>query len=187
MQRPLLDTHPELLILERSSNCLEFRVENKRLGPRAYTSWLSPALAAICWQWVIRGSPFLSSVLILVLVLIIYTQCTQVLWESVIVFPATGIQFETHKGILGRPLFVSRKFISLSTLSDVIINEGLRGWDVRYYLAALTKDGDSVKLQVAYENLLPRFPVLHEVYLGVHELLLSRRNSILQSEGNKHG
>jgi len=179
MLRPLLDTHPEFVIIERPSNTREFRVENKHLSPHAHRSWLKPAfifpiLVAVCWPW-LKARSFLASTVILVLVISAYNECTQVLWESVIVSRTTDIQLETHRGIFGRPLFVSRRVIPLSTLSDVIINEGLRRWDVRYYLAVLTTDSNGVQIQVAYENLLPRFPVLHKIYLDIHEMLFNEK------------
>jgi phosphatidylinositol glycan class H protein len=83
----------------------------------------------------------------------------------------------------------SRRFISMNALEDFFINEGLRRWDVRYYLAAMKTDSDNhLSLTVAYEvgypcsdfgypiskasqNLLPHFPILLEVYRGVHETL----------------
>ncbi|KAF9818946.1 hypothetical protein IEO21_02484 [Rhodonia placenta] len=70
------------------------------------------------------------------------------------------------------PLFAHRRFVPLASLQDFIINEGLWGWNVRYYLAAIHySQQDTLSLRVAYENLLPRFPVILEVYRGVHEML----------------
>ena len=70
----------------------------------------------------------------------------------------------------------------------MIINEGLRRWSVSYYLALIVDDGDGLRLLVAYEvrivhherhlmvltcvqNVLPRFPVLLEVYKGLRSAL----------------
>lgn len=99
----------------------------------------------------------------------IYCRCTQVLHgifkkngvcaflifetESVLVFPAYGIQLETHRGYpLLKPLFVSRRFIHASLLKDFVINEGLRRWNIRYYLAAVHGSStDKIALDVAFE------------------------------------
>ncbi|KAH9063495.1 GPI-GlcNAc transferase complex, PIG-H component-domain-containing protein, partial [Lactarius vividus] len=109
------------------------------------------------------------------LVLLVYQKATRVLWESVLVLPSYGIQLETHRGLPSLPLFVSRKFIPLSEVKDVLINEGLRRWDVRYYLTVLyCPQVAEQRLEVAYENILPRFPVLIEVYNGIHECLRSK-------------
>ncbi|KAH9966606.1 GPI-GlcNAc transferase complex, PIG-H component, conserved domain-containing protein, partial [Russula dissimulans] len=72
--------------------------------------------------------------------------------ESVLVLPPYGIQLETHRGLPSLPLFVSRRFIPLTEVRDVLINEGLRRWDVRYYLAVLYSPcrGEE-RLEVAYE------------------------------------
>jgi phosphatidylinositol N-acetylglucosaminyltransferase subunit H len=102
--------------------------------------------------------------------LLIYRKVTQVLWganrseptpplvrlmtppESVLVLPPYGIQLETHRGLPSLPFFVSRRFIPLTEVQDVLINEGLRRWDVRYYLAVLysPRQGEQ-RLDVAYE------------------------------------
>jgi hypothetical protein len=72
--------------------------------------------------------------------------------ESVIAFPPHGIQLETHRGLPSRPLTTSRRFIPLTMLEDFIINEGLRRWNVRFYLAAMLRDAnDNFSLHVAYE------------------------------------
>jgi phosphatidylinositol glycan class H protein len=72
--------------------------------------------------------------------------------ESVVVLPPYGVQLETHRGLPSLPLFVSRRFIPLTEVQDVLINEGLRRWDVRYYLAVLyTPRQAEQHLAVAYE------------------------------------
>lgn len=60
--------------------------------------------------------------------------------ESVILLPPHGIQLETHRGIPGlRSLFSSKRFISSTSLEDVIVNEGLSGWNVFYHLAVVKR------------------------------------------------
>jgi len=62
----------------------------------------------------------------------------------------------------------------MTALQDFVINEGIRRWDVRYYLAAIKRSRTNhLSLEVAYENILPHFPVLSEVYHGVHETLFA--------------
>lgn len=106
--------------------------------------------------------------------------------ESVIALPQCGIQLETHRGLPSIPLFVQRRFIPVTYLKDIFINEALRRWNVRYYLTALVHRPDGsyelavafeVKIRVAclqyetehalYQNLLPRLPVLLEVFRDV--------------------
>ncbi|KAH9952150.1 hypothetical protein B0H21DRAFT_715986 [Amylocystis lapponica] len=178
---PLLD-HPEFSILD-SAGWREYRVENPRLvhPGRSHVRkllgwfWLDatiPLLIALFWDSVSDNRAAIACIAATVLVYA-YVRCTQVLWESVVVLPSLGLQFETHRGLPSIPLTVSRNFIPLSSMQDFIINEGLRGWNVRYYLAAIQRSRrDAISLDVAYENILPRFPVLLEVYHGVHETLL---------------
>jgi len=77
------------------------------------------------------------------------------------VLPSKDLQLEVHRGLPGRSMFVERRVIPASTISAVIINEGLRGWNVRYYLAVLTKVDGTQSLHVLYEAraLLPRVRV----------------------------
>lgn len=181
--RPLPDCHPELSVTEWPS-FREYRVENWRLARdgsgnvvRGATSWgwidlCLPVVISFIWPR-FGGSTVLCAFVVLVVGFTMYCRCSQVLHESVLVFPAYGIQLETHRGYpLLKPLFVSRRFIHASLLEDFVINEGLRRWNVRYYLAAVHGSStDKIALDVAFENILPHFPVLLEVYQGVQELM----------------
>ena len=72
--------------------------------------------------------------------------------ESVVVFPSLGLQLETHRGFSGISFLASRTFVPWSSLEDFLINEGIRGWDIRYYLVAITRTSqDAVKLEVGFE------------------------------------
>ncbi len=101
-----------------------------------------------------------------------------------------GIQLETHRGVAGYSLLASRKFVPWSCLEDFLINEAIHGWDIRYYIVAVTRTSqDALKLEVAFEvstlvpsdtqiayhatdqSILPRFPILLEVYHGVQGAL----------------
>ncbi|XP_006458221.1 hypothetical protein AGABI2DRAFT_115231 [Agaricus bisporus var. bisporus H97] len=104
----------------------------------------------------------------------LYMKCTQVVAETVLVIPPHGIQLETHRGLPRWPLAISRRFISLTNLRDVIINEALYGWNVRYYLAAVKEHPSTgFSLDVIFESILPRMPILSEVYHGIHEMLMN--------------
>ncbi|KAJ7063187.1 hypothetical protein C8F01DRAFT_1131873 [Mycena amicta] len=168
----------------RQPGFTEYRVENWRLARdgngrvvMGVTGWkwyyaLIPLVLAILWPRV-HERPISLTVLALALAGLVYSKCTQVLWESVIVFPSFGIQLETHRGLPWfAPLRIDRRFIPLEALQDFIIHEGLQGWNVRYYLAAITSStSGAVQVHVAFENLLPHFPVLLTVYRGLHRIL----------------
>ncbi|TFY56461.1 hypothetical protein EVG20_g8918 [Dentipellis fragilis] len=174
--RPLPNTNPELLLIKSPGPSREYRVENRRLD---YEGGVQGAfgltrgdigaitLATILWPLVFPHV-IPCAIIGFVTTWLAYRKCTQILWESVLVIPR-GIQLETHRGFPPYPLFASRNFIPLVAFQDLIINEGLRRWDIRYYIAVLqtSPDGTS-KLQIAFENLLPRLPVLLEVY---HDIL----------------
>jgi len=68
------------------------------------------------------------------------------------VIPQHGVQLETHRGLPGWPVFISRRFIPLPTLQNIVINEGLRGWNVRFYLAVVKEHPTfGYTLDVAFE------------------------------------
>lgn len=69
--------------------------------------------------------------------------------------PSKDLKLEVHRGLPGLPIFIERQVIPASTISAVIINEGLHGWNVRYYLAVLTKVDEAQSLHVLYEVKLP--------------------------------
>ena len=115
--------------------------------------------------------------------------------ESVVILGPHGIQLETHRGFLTRlPWLTNRRFIASTHLHGVYISEGLRGWNVRFYLVAikrtaLTGSTFEVAYQVSdlkkpfvyystrYQNLLPDQSILQHVYQGIHEILLLQQTA----------
>lgn len=76
----------------------------------------------------------------------------RLLLESVVVLPPHGIQLETRRGLPFMSLSTTRQFIPLAILHDMIINEGLKGWDVRFYLATIQCVGDGgFNLNIVFE------------------------------------
>ncbi|ORY86294.1 GPI-GlcNAc transferase complex, PIG-H component-domain-containing protein [Protomyces lactucae-debilis] len=72
--------------------------------------------------------------------------------ESLIVMRSVGIQTTTGG---------SSHFIALDMIQDVVIHEGFKGFQVKFYLAILTKDGRN---HVVFPELLPRRRVLERVW-----------------------
>ena len=81
--------------------------------------------------------------------------------ESVFALVPHGIQLETHYGIPKTTitpsvtLSVTRRFIPLSAIMDIVLNEGIRGWNIRYYLAIICRSTENpqepVVIRVAFE------------------------------------
>ncbi|KAJ7098033.1 hypothetical protein B0H15DRAFT_638770 [Mycena belliarum] len=176
---------PEFAVLKHPG-FTEYRVENwhlardgtgrivKGVSKSVWQYSLLPLLASLLWPSVHDYFLALSG-LILISAFLTYFKCTQVVFESVIVIPYHGIQLETHRGLPWFPsITVERRFIPIASLQDFVIHEGLSGWNVRYYLAAvrLSRSGN-YQLHVAYENILPHFAILLEVYRGVQAALPS--------------
>lgn len=66
------------------------------------------------------------------------------------ILPPHGIQLETHRGFSNQ--WSSKRFIPSARLADVVINEGIKGWNVFYYLVAVEMDASrDSSLEVAYE------------------------------------
>ncbi|KZT11261.1 uncharacterized protein LAESUDRAFT_740811 [Laetiporus sulphureus 93-53] len=192
--RPLQD-HPEFSLIDCPS-WREYRVESvpvsqhgtSRLRTLLRWYWVDALVVpAVAYAWPeVTSRPVSLAVMFAALLCYTYMRCNQVLWESVIVLPSLGLQFETHRGLPQMPLFISRRFMPFFTLQDFIINEGLHGWDVRYYLAAIQRSQHgAITLEIAFENLLPRFPVLLEVYHGVHEMVFTNSRGTDGMNSNK--
>jgi len=178
-----LSGHPEFSIIEYPGY-REYRVAHPRTvkqdGKRpqniasSFTThaFLVPLLS-FYWQSIPRNYSY--PTLAILLVLIVRSIFSQLLYESVILLPPHGIQLESHRGMTGmRPLFSKRRFIPATSLQDVVINEGLKGWNVLYYLVVVRhSNGRHCALEVAYEDILPCHSVLLEVFEGVHECILS--------------
>ncbi|TEB31281.1 hypothetical protein FA13DRAFT_1732737 [Coprinellus micaceus] len=165
--QPLHDTHPQFSTL-KTSTFYEFKVENWKPAPNGSGKLIRPypettlalVVLALAWWGTVRYTG-----LTIGLWLIVQHVLLGVLHECVVVFPQHGIQLETHKGFKGLVLSSSRKFIPFANLDDVVINEALYGWNVRYYIVALTRAGNGeTVLKVAFPNLLPHFPILKKVY-----------------------
>lgn len=81
--------------------------------------------------------------------------------ESILAIAGLGLQLSTTRGIvlsiptrsapLRIPLSTSRLFLPLNSISDVVINEGIYGWTIIYYLVIIQDDGNGpVKLRVGF-------------------------------------
>jgi len=174
---------PEFVVIHRPG-FTEYRVENWRLardgsgrvliGVSTWNWWYSllPLAVSLVWPRIHDNALALVG-LFFILTCLLYFKCTQVLFESVVVLPPHGIQLETHRGLPWfSPLVVKRQFIPFASLRDFVIHEGLRKWDVRYYLAAIKlSDSGDFQVHVAFENLLPHFEILLQVYRGVQAVL----------------
>ncbi|KAF8212363.1 hypothetical protein K438DRAFT_1806405 [Mycena galopus ATCC 62051] len=176
---------PEFLIYRRPG-FTEYRVENWRLARdgsgrvlMGASGWkwhysLIPLVVSLLWPRIHDNTIALGG-LFATLAYLLYFHFSQLLFESVVVIPPHGIQLETHRGLPGfPPLTVTRQFIPLASLQDFVIHEGLSGWNVRYYLAAirLSEDGE-YQVHVAFENIMPHFEILLQVYRGVQAALPS--------------
>jgi len=137
-----------------SPNFREYKIENWHLardgsqrvvkGAHGLT-WTSATIIAflsLAWRKGSESPCTLAGLVLLLLGHLVWSKCTQVLFESVVVVAPHGIQLETHRGFPpSTVLSVSRRFIPASSLNDFVINEGLRRWSVRYYLVAIQKIG----------------------------------------------
>lgn len=175
--RPIPDTHPQFSVLDLPGY-REYRVENWHLARdgsgriirgTSYFLWWSILSLCISIAW-LKTTAWLLATSLLAITLV-GINSLPILYESVVVIPSQGIQFETHQGLTSRPLISSRRFIPFASLKDVVINEALHRWNVRFYLVAIRQVGvHGHRLEVAYENLLPHHPILRQVYHGIQEL-----------------
>jgi len=99
----------------------------------------------------------------------IWTWANQTQSESISVIRGLGIQISS-KTRMGREtccLFDS------SRIEDVVINEGISLWRVRYYLAIILKDSENLKL--VFPETFPGIEQLVEIYHGTRALLFGNQ------------
>ncbi|KAH6595086.1 hypothetical protein BASA50_006073 [Batrachochytrium salamandrivorans] len=97
----------------------------------------------------------------------VLAKMTLVTSESVLVFRDMGIQLHTR--CWGG--FVSTtRFIPVSKILTVIINEGITLFQVKFYLAILV-DGED-EMTVAFSKTLPRLHIIERVYVNIRETLI---------------
>jgi len=181
-RHPFYNSHPEFSVLEGNGFC-EYRVGNCRLsyesghgilqGDPIFTQrdagWLA---VPITMCYLIQDIRILISALVFTLIHL-WLKYNQVLYESIIVIPPHGIQLETHRGYPGLHVFITRRFIRFNGFQDVVIHEGLKGWDVRFFIAVINiSSSGNIILDIAYRNLHPQQNVLLYVYRSMHNHLL---------------
>ena len=206
-----IPTKPEFSILE-SPGHREYRLGNRRRPSPGISCCIFFSLAIVLYWHSVNSAPGSSLLVALTVISCIFfgSLFGQVLYgegvvvfvrwqgltgglESVVILGPHGIQLETHRGFLTRlPWLTNRRFIASTHLHGVYISEGLRGWNVRFYLVAIKRTAlpgstFEVAYQVSdlkgsfallvylarYQNLLPDQSILQHVYQGIHEILLS--------------
>ncbi|CAJ0757101.1 19941_t:CDS:2 [Entrophospora sp. SA101] len=86
---------------------------------------------------------------------------------SILVVKDVGIQVKTVY-MDGRCV---SKFIDISKISNIIINEGITMLQVKFYLALVVENQD--RMVVVFENLLPKLYILKQVYRGIRSVISS--------------
>ncbi|KAM0755900.1 hypothetical protein T439DRAFT_15220 [Meredithblackwellia eburnea MCA 4105] len=137
-------------------------------------------LAAAGWALASQGA--LRWITLVLLVFWIKSKTSTVLYESILVISGLGLQLSTTRGcllafpLLGTsykiPLSTSRRFVPLSSISDVVINEGIFRWKIIYYLVIIQDRGKGeIKLRVGFPELLPRLEEVKKVWIGIRHIL----------------
>ncbi|KAK2825744.1 hypothetical protein FQN49_007408 [Arthroderma sp. PD_2] len=87
--------------------------------------------------------------------------------ESLLVIRGLGVQTSTSSATYFPS--ATTRFIPTTQIQDIVIHEAFRGFEVRYYLAIIV-DGES-DVVVVFPNLLPRRPIVEEVWKGARKCL----------------
>ncbi|TFK29831.1 hypothetical protein FA15DRAFT_608635 [Coprinopsis marcescibilis] len=186
MQRiqPLPVTHPEFTIA-KCHQYREYRIQNLKASGFQHTAkclmqGILASLFLLVWCMLLTAPGPTQYIGVAVILSVLFKSIFfGVVFDAIVVFPSHGIQFETHFGFKSRVLSTSRVFIPFSIFDELIINEALFGWDVRYYIAVVTRPTpDRSAMQIAFPNLLPHFPVLQVVYEDSLQLLPSKNSAL---------
>ncbi|KAG9040817.1 hypothetical protein FS837_013060 [Tulasnella sp. UAMH 9824] len=184
-----LAPYPQLTIHEDAKcGLFEYRIENwepsAKGGLRPSSGcdlgqFIFPALVFLVDRYL---TPDLLWVRALECVLVLWWMTHALIWQSITALPRLGVQLESHYGLPHTPfssaisLGCTRRFIPLASITDIVLNEGLTGWQFRYYLAVIYQpgvEGDSehVKVAVPFKDIRTYGPMLKEVYHGLRETL----------------
>lgn len=137
--------HPEYQQLAHGK-LVEHRVRRRRHGSPILPAAIT-ALAVIIGSLTTAARPawIIAAVAVALVsrwgVLYRESRCFHLTAETVTPIPNLGLQLSTASGLslFGHELQVahSKRFVALSNISTVVINEGLVRWGVRYYLAVV--------------------------------------------------
>lgn len=98
---------------------------------------------------------------------IAWTSCKlfQIKEESLLVIKDLGVEIKTSYMLLRSETL----FIDQARILEVILNEGVYEWEVRFYMAIIIEGQDS--MEVVFHHLKPRLSVLLPVYHGTRACL----------------
>lgn len=148
--------------LDLGEDIREFRVV---APPARLSPVLDGGLVLLMLLGVYVSTLALSVVALVVLVARVYSVLFRVKQESLLVMRDLGVQLRTVYNS-GR---VVRTFIDRENILDIIINEGITGCRILYYLAVVVK-GEK-RMSVVFSNLYPPFSTVLQVYQSSKEVL----------------
>ncbi|KAG8936720.1 hypothetical protein FRC02_012002 [Tulasnella sp. 418] len=156
---PLQDTHPQFSIISyQQSDVTEYRLARPK---SSRWPWLILLVILVYVAQTRQGSIRLASIAIAIVHT--WSGFNTIIWESAVVIPKIGVQLEVQRGfpetfITPAVLWSrSRRFIPLSSMLDIVINEGIRRWDFKYYLMITHRvppqrsNDEYIKIAVAFE------------------------------------
>jgi phosphatidylinositol glycan class H protein len=86
--------------------------------------------------------------------------------ESLTVLRGLGLQTSTTSSLYVHA--PTTRFIPTTSIQDIFIHEGFKGFEVRFYLAVVVKGEEDV---VVFPGLMPRRAILEEVWRGARTCL----------------
>ncbi|KAI9595469.1 GPI-GlcNAc transferase complex, PIG-H component-domain-containing protein [Syncephalis fuscata] len=100
--------------------------------------------------------------------------------ESLLVVRDFGLQVKTTY-VGGRNV---TRMIDIACVKDIVINEGITMFQVKFYLAILVDKQD--KMVIIFEHLLPSLKILLKVYRGTRALMYSEEEDVDEEKEAKH-
>ena len=154
--------------IERILICMEF-IENHRnelyefsiKRKRSKWPWM---IFVLVIAYLLKLEIHYASIAIPTIMILYYLQFT-VLEESVSLMPDLGIQISQKRWFGTRT-----KFIPIQDIDNIMIIEGIRCFQVRFYLALLIKDHKN--LLVLFPASLPRLHILERVFAYSNKIML---------------
>jgi len=103
--------------------------------------------------------------LVLLLTISIFIKRNSVKEESLLIIRDTGLQLN-KKFYNGEEKHL---FIDKTKISAIVINEGIRSYDVLFYMAVIVEGHD--RMVLVFEDLIPKLCILLQIYRGARSIM----------------
>ncbi|KAG4103354.1 hypothetical protein H8356DRAFT_1644587 [Neocallimastix lanati (nom. inval.)] len=156
---------PEFIYKIHADNAHEFIMKSTSRLISNFDIFLILIFAILLILFIKKKQVILCILVIMFILLFIYVKCNTIIEESLLVVRDLGVQIKTTYPF--RRTY--SRFIDKSKIGQIIINEGITAFQVKFYLAVLISGEDH--MEVVYKSLIPKLKILKFIYKESNEIL----------------